>query len=142
MSRDHLAASALCKVGHDAFLRFAVMSAVFVRSYSNLASRHRCTLMSCFFPTAKRNRGRRLAALFLKNRAYPGGFKKNHNLCLMGRISLLTGFDTMDFWKRWQACERSFSIQICKVLDGFRRVRLKYYPVDFKQAGWKERRFE
>lgn len=125
------------------------MSAVFVRSYSNLASRHRCTLMSCFFPTAKRNRGRRLAVksgenvgLFFKNRVYPGGFKKNHNMCLVGRISLLTGFDTMDFWKRWQACERSFSIQICKVLDGFRQAGLKYYPVDFKQAGWKEKRFE
>lgn len=48
----------------------------------------------------------------------------------------------LDFWKRWQACEHSFSIQSCEVLDGFRRAGLKYYPVDFKQAGWKEKRFE
>lgn len=88
------------------------------------------------------NLKRMSAFVFLKNRIYPGGFKRNHNMCLVGRISLLTGFDTMDFWKGWQACERSFSIQICKVLDGFRRARLKYYPVDFKQTGWKEKRFE
>lgn len=94
-----MAASALCKVGHDAFLRFAVMSAVFVRSYSNLASRRRCTLM--LFSHGKEKPRQETGGLFffffLKKRVHPGGFKKNHNMCLMGRISLLTGFDTMDF---------------------------------------------
>lgn len=86
---------------------------------------HPCVLL--FFPRRKETKAggwfrRRIWRGEKESCLSWGGFEKNHNMCLVGRISLLTGFDMMDFWKRWQACERSLLRTLLQSLcDGFRQ---------------------